>query len=129
MRARRRARPLAGIALTGVALLLAIGCSTVLGLGDYGIDHDAGSANGDTGIDDDARVEEAGCDVDLTVQCYPCAAETNQQLLNACVEGNCVQFDQARVKEQLEADGGLPPLPTNPPVPDAGPADAADGGG
>lgn len=129
MRARRRARTLAGIALTGVALLLAIGCSTVLGLGDYGIDHDAGSTTGDSTIEDVVKVEEAGCDVDLTVQCYPCAADTNEQLLNACVEGNCVKFDQARVAEQLEPDGGLPPLPTNPPVPDAGPTDAADGGG
>src|SRR4051812_30052688 len=108
MRARRRARPLAGIALTGVALLVAIGCSTVLGLGDYGIDRDGG-ANGDS-AGEDAKIEEAGCDVDLTVQCYPCAAETNQQLLNACVEGNCVQFDQARVAPLLEADGALPPL-------------------
>lgn len=101
----------------------------MLGLGDYAIERDGGAA--DSTIDDDGSTGEAGCDVDLSVQCYPCTPESNLELLNACTEGNCVQFDRTRLVPLLLPDGGLPPLPANPPVVDASSdaADAADGGG
>ena len=124
-----RRRPLAGLVLCAGALLLALGCSAVLGLGDYAIDKDGGATAGDTSTDEDSSIGEAGCDVDLAVQCHPCEPTSDIELLNACTEGNCIQFDRARLTPLLLPDGGLPPLPATPPGFDAGPADAADGGG
>ena len=81
------------IGIAGVGILLAVGCSTVLGLGEYTIDRDAGGA----GDGPTPGGEDAGCDVDLSVQCYPCTPDEPIEFLNTCVEGACVKFDSERL--------------------------------
>jgi hypothetical protein len=58
-----------------------------------------------------AEADAETCDVDLTVQCYPCAPSSQAQFLNACTSAACVPFDATRLTLLLP-DGGLPPLPT-----------------
>ena len=110
-----------------VGFVLVVGggaaCSAVLGLGDYVIDKDLATSP-ETSTDGPAG--EAGCDVDLTVQCYACPPATNEQILNSCTEGNCVPFEKGRLDGLLLQDGGLPPLPDEPPVPPI--VDAGDDG-
>ena len=109
-----------------VGFVLVVGggaaCSAVLGLSDYVIDKNL-AANPETSGEGGG---EAGCDVDLSVQCYACPPASNEQILNSCTEGNCVQFEKGRLEGLLLPDGGLPPLPDTPPVPP--PVDAAGDG-
>ena len=112
---------------------VAAGCTTALGLSDYtfpATEPEAGSADGSATsrpdqaappADASSAHAEAGephavadaqtCDVDLTVQCYPCAPSSQAQFLNACTSATCVPFDATRLTHLLP-DGGLPPLPT-----------------
>lgn len=105
-------------------------CSTLLGLGDFSVQSDAGGGR-DSAEDEDVEgtmsaaandeavaIREASvaasadgdCDVDPRVRCYPCAATTQVQFLNACTSGTCVAFDDTRLTNLLP-DGALPPLP------------------
>ena len=52
------------------------------------------------------------CEVDTTLNCYPCTPTNSDQIANACTSANCVPFDDATRLANLTADGGLPPLPT-----------------
>jgi hypothetical protein len=130
----RTARLAAAAALFMTATAgVAAGCTTALGLSDYTFPAtapDAGSSDGSVASRPDqaapladassAHAEasepqaEAGaetCNVDLTVQCYPCAPSSQAQFLNACTSASCVPFDATRLTH-LSPDGGLPPLPT-----------------
>jgi hypothetical protein len=129
----RVARVLA-LLLTGASPLA---CDTVLGLSHYtfrgdesdGETSDAsasdasapGAADGATALAD-ASGDATTCNVDLTVQCYPCVPKVTAQFLNACTNAACVPFDDSKRVTHLLADGGLPPLPAN----DGG--STADGG-
>jgi hypothetical protein len=61
----------------------------------------------------DAPADVASCDVDLTLQCYPCAPTQTVQFLNACTTATCVPFDDGTRDTHLLPDGALPPLPVN----------------
>ncbi len=75
-----------GMAITVAALGGALACNAILGLGDYTVNDGGASSNSDGASSD------CGADFDAG-QCYPCAATTNDQLLNACTSSNCVPFD------------------------------------
>jgi hypothetical protein len=112
---------------------VAAGCTTALGLSDYtfpatepeaGSSDDSATSRPDQAApspDASSPHDEAGephavadaqtCNVDLTVQCYPCAPSSQAQFLNACTSATCVSFDATRLTHLLP-DGGLPPLPT-----------------
>ena len=99
---------------SGAALLGFGGCSGLLGFDDYAVVvRDAASPDNptlDSGADGDGDAE-ASCNVDLSVQCYPCTPVTTVELLNACSNGDCIPFDRSRLTGLLAADGGLPSLP------------------
>jgi len=103
---------------TGSALLLGTaaiaGCAGVLGFSDYALEDARLDANIE--VSTEAAVIDGGdaassCNVDLTVQCYPCPSANTEQFLNACTDGECIPFDKSRLAELLTADGGLPSLP------------------
>ena len=119
------------IALLSVAAGASVACSTLLGLGDFSVQSDAGgmdsahdedvdlgTANA-TANDSAIAIREASvtasadgdCDGDPRVRCYPCAATTQIQFLNACTSGTCVAFDDTQRLRNLLPDGALPPLP------------------
>jgi len=95
------------------------GCSPVIGLEGYSthtetVDRGEGTAAGDGGADGFAEAAAdgtAGCDVDLTTQCYACAPTEMPQFLNACTNAACVPFDDVKRLTHLLPKGGLPPLP------------------
>jgi hypothetical protein len=100
------------LASTGVAAG-ALACNLVVGTYEFRDATDGGAAD----VHDAGVAEDASCDVDLSVACYACAPQTNEQFLNACGESPCIPFDRSRLESLLLPDGGLPPLP---PLDDAG---------
>ena len=106
-------------------------CTSILGIGDFAVQPVRDAAPGDvaveaTALDAGAPVESSTidapdaryaaadattCDVDLAVQCFPCAPKAPPELLNACTSASCVPFDDSTRLTNLLPDGGLPPLP------------------
>lgn len=94
--------------------LLAFGCNLVVGSYDFRDDPLASNPDdngGQDGGEKDAQSDVIDCNVDLSNQCYPCEATTNEQLLNACTDGTCIPFDRSRIVARLLPDGALPPIP------------------
>jgi hypothetical protein len=93
---------------------MAVGCSAVLGLGDYSFGGNPGPGDATDAAaetESDAGSDVVNCNVDLSAVCYPCPAETNAEFLNSCTDGTCVAFDKSRLNGLILGDGGLPPLP------------------
>jgi hypothetical protein len=123
MRQRDSSRRWAYATLLVGAIAVVAGCSAILGVGDYVVaDADGGGGDGgggDASIDAPESAVDAGsdadagpaCNVDLSLQCYPCVPTTTEQFLNGCSDGTCVPFDRDRLKGLLLPDGTLPPLP------------------
>lgn len=106
-------------ALVAVAAPIAVcsvaGCAGLLSFDDYVLVPGDGASQVD--VERDATgdaLDETGqisCGVDLAATCYPCNAVTNEQLLNACSDGQCLPFDRRRLDGLLAPDGALPALP------------------
>jgi hypothetical protein len=124
-----------------LALLVAgsaAACSTALGLSDYSFrtNSDGGALDAGTSTDGsaqdaadakgrdataateasasaDAEADVIDCDVDLTLECFPCAPTRTAQFLNACTTAMCVPFDDGTRVTHLLPDGALPPLPVS----------------
>jgi hypothetical protein len=104
-----------------LAAFCGAGCNTLLDSGRYhaigGGDSGEGFVDGGGPGEDsapDAAMAEADastCDVDLSTQCYPCAATTPSQILAACTSAACVPFDDIVRVPLMGPDGALPPLP------------------
>jgi hypothetical protein len=106
--------------LVALAAAVATGaCSPVIGLEGYStraetVERGEGPTSADAGPDSFAEAAAdgtAGCDVDLTTQCYACAPMATPQFLNACTSAQCVPFDDVKRLTHLLPKGGLPPLP------------------
>jgi hypothetical protein len=100
--------------------LLAAGCSGLLGFSDYTVVEGSGDAGPETSSEasneaatDGGADGQVNCNVDLTLQCYPCTPTVTEQFLNGCTDGTCVPFDKTRLAPFLSADGGLPALPVD----------------
>lgn len=69
--------------------------------------------------DESMNTQDAGVDCSAwnpaTGECFPCAAQNQLQLLNACTGSMCVPFDESRVTKIM--DGSFPAVPD---LPDAG---------
>ncbi len=118
------------LVLLSAAAGASVACSTLLGLGEFSVQSDASGQDsapytdvdahrGSPTVSDGAVVTretsvaasaDGDCDVDPRVGCYPCAATTQVQFLNACTSARCVAFDDTRLTNLLP-DGALPPLP------------------
>jgi hypothetical protein len=90
-----------GLAVAVAALGGGIACNAILGLGDYTVNDGGVTPLGDGASGDCSADFDAG-------QCYPCAATTNDQLLNACSSSNCVPFDDTTRVPNFT--GTLPPV-------------------
>src|SRR5579872_1909651 len=126
MRSRTRLR----LAVGAAAGLAPASCTAILGLGDYAV-HPVRDAGQDVAVDaaeidarspvdaspkdvadaPDISTDVISCDVDLTVQCFPCAPRAPLEFLNGCTAATCVPFDDSTRLANLLPDGGLPPLP------------------
>ena len=105
-----------GLVLAVAASGAAFACNSLIGLTDFEVVPDPVEA----GPQETSMPEidaTTGCadgqtsDVDLRLECYPCAPLSNEQLLNACTGAQCIPFDRSRLTNLL--DGGLPPLPVD----------------
>jgi hypothetical protein len=110
-----RRRRLAAAAAVVASIALLAGCSGLLGFSDYSVVETSPEASTDAPfeaatVDAGDASPEASCNVDLTLQCYPCVPETTEQFLNGCTDGTCIKFDKTRLTGLLGPDGGLPPL-------------------
>lgn len=121
------------IVAASAAIFALAGCNVLLGADEYSFttpaQADAASA-GDAMAPDAVATDgdDAGC-VDPSgfggKGCWRCERNTREELLNGCTGASCQPFDNARVTK-LSADGGLPPVPANPP-PDGGGGGGGDG--
>jgi hypothetical protein len=112
---RLRKRHVVATAAIAVSIALLAGCSGLLGFSDYSVAENTGDSGAEASLETSTADagdggNEASCNVDLTLQCYPCAPTTTDQFLNGCTDGTCIQFDKTRLTGLLGPDGGLPRL-------------------
>ena len=108
-------RSLLRTAIVGaLAVVLGMGCSSVLGLGDFDFSTQTDAGSDTSHVDLDANAggdgDDSGCG-NLDTECYRCVPATTEQFLNSCGDGTCEPFDRNRLNGYLLPDGALPPLP------------------